>query len=55
LVAVIHESWQVSQVILIGQRLVVDLDKSDSELIGLVVNVFELLEGFGTLAALGLV
>jgi hypothetical protein len=55
LVAVVDQSWQVSQVVLIGERLVVDLHETDSELVRLVVNVLELLQGLGALAALGLV
>lgn len=53
--AVVNQTWQLSQVVLIGQFLVVNLHKSNSKLICLVVDIFELLEGLGAFTALGLV
>lgn len=55
LVAVVNQSGQLSQVVLVSQLLVVNLHETDSKLIGLVVDVFELLEGLGAFTAFGLV
>lgn len=55
LVTVVNQSRQLSQVVLVGQRFVMNLHEADSKLISLVVNVLELLKSLGTFAALGLV
>lgn len=50
--AIVDQCWQCTQVILIGQSLVVNFHKTNAKLIGLVVDILQLLQGLGTLAAL---
>lgn len=53
--AVVDELWQHSQIVLVGQLLVVDLHEANVQLIRLVVDVLQLLQSLLTLFALGLV
>lgn len=55
LMSVVHQLWQWSQVVLFGQGFVVDLDETDVQFVGFVVNVFQLLEGLDALLAFGLI
>lgn len=55
LMAVVDELWQCAQIVLSRQLLVVDLDETDFQLIRLVVNVFQFLQCFLALFALGFV
>lgn len=43
-VAVINESGKSSQIIVFGESLIGDLDESDAQLVGLVVDVLQLAE-----------
>lgn len=54
-VAVVDQSRQFSQVVFISQLLVMNFHETNSKLIGLVIDVFELLKGLGAFTALGLV
>lgn len=55
LVAVVDQCWQIAQIVLVSERLVVYLHESDAQLVGLVVDVLQFLQGLGALAALLLV
>lgn len=50
--AIVDQCRQSAQVVLIGQSLVVNFHKTDAKLIGLIVDILQLLQGLGTLAAL---
>lgn len=55
LVTIVNESWQFTQVVLIGERFIVNLHETDAELISFVVDVFQLLQCFRAFATLRLV
>lgn len=46
---IVHQSWQVSKTVLLGELLVVDLHETDAELVRFVVDVLQLLESLRTL------
>lgn len=52
LMPIVDQYRQIAQIVFIGQCLVVDLDKTDAQLIGLVVDILQFLQGLGALAAL---
>jgi len=52
LVAVVDQGWQIAEVVLVGQGLVVNFHKPNAQLIGFVVDILQLLQGLGALAAL---
>lgn len=55
LAAIVDERRQTAQIVLVGQRRIVDLHKADAQLVGLVVDVLQLLQGARASLALGLV
>jgi predicted phosphodiesterase len=48
---VVYQSWQISKTVLLGQFLIVDLHEADAELVCLIIDVFQLLQGFGAFLA----
>lgn len=52
LMAIVDQYRQIAQIVFIGQCLVVDLDEADAQLIGLIVDILQFLQGLGALAAL---
>jgi hypothetical protein len=54
-VTVVDQSRQLSQVVFVGQCFVMNLHKTDSELISLIVDIFQFLQSLGTFAAFGFV
>lgn len=55
LAAIVDERGQAAQVVLFGQRTVVDFYKTDAQLVRLVVNVFQFLQSLGAPFAFRLV
>lgn len=49
LMPIVHQSWQVSKTVLLGELLVVDLHETDAKLVRFVVDVLQLLESLRTL------
>lgn len=52
LMSVVYQGRQISQIVFLSQGFVVDLDKANAQLVSFVIDVFQLLQGFGTFPAL---
>lgn len=53
--SVVYQLWQRSQIVLFGQVIVVDLDETDVQLVGFIVNVLQLLQRLDAFLAFGLI
>lgn len=52
---IVHQRGQTAQIVLVGQRGIVDLHETDAQLIGLVIDVLQLLQCLGAALAFRLV
>jgi hypothetical protein len=53
--SIVHQNGKRSEIILLGESFVCNLDESDAKLIGLVVDVLQLLESSSALFTIRLV
>lgn len=54
-VTIVNESWQFAQVVFVGEQFVMDLYEANTKLIGLIIDIFQLLQCFRAFATFRLV